>query len=90
MFGNFDFLIKYLLCQNTSNYYRRSLVLLVGHLLINQSLYQEILLLQKFNDISGKVVKPKKISLQPQKKNEAVFLIFNVNCLWILASKIGN
>ena len=29
----------------------------------NQSLYHEILLLQKFNDISGKVLKPKKISL---------------------------
>ena len=28
--------------------------------LINQSLYQEILLLQKFNDIGGKVLKPKK------------------------------
>ena len=35
--------------------------------LLNQSLYQEMLLLQKFNDISGKVLKPKKISLQPQK-----------------------
>ena len=42
--------------------------------LINQSLYQEILLLQKFIDISGKVLKLKKI--QPptsEKKNEAVF-----------------
>ena len=28
--------------------------------LIKQSLYQEIILLQKFNDISGKVLKPKK------------------------------
>ena len=28
--------------------------------LINHSLYQEILLLQKFNDIGGKVLKPKK------------------------------
>jgi hypothetical protein len=34
----------------------------------NHSLYHEILLLQKFNDILGKVFKPKKISLQPQKK----------------------
>ena len=40
--------------------------------LINLSLYHEILLLQKFNGISGKVLKPKQISLQPQKKNEAV------------------
>ena len=47
--------------------------------LINQSLYQEILLLQKFIDISGKVLKLKKI--QPptsEKKNEAVFYFFEV------------
>ena len=31
----------------------------------NQSLYHEILPLQKFNDISGKVLKPKKINLDP-------------------------
>ena len=40
----------------------------------NQLLYHEILLLQKFNDISGKVLKPKKN--QPptsENKNEAVF-----------------
>ena len=38
----------------------------------NHSLYHEILLLQKFNDISGKVLKPKK---QPptSEKNEALF-----------------
>ena len=41
--------------------------------LINLSLYHEILLLQKFNDTGGKVLKPKKISLQPQKKNEAMY-----------------
>ena len=44
---------------------------------INQSFYQEILLLQKFNDIGGKVLKPKKI--QPptsKKKNEEVFFVF--------------
>ena len=41
--------------------------------LINQSLYQEILLLKTFNDIGGKVLKPKLISLRPQKKNEADF-----------------
>ena len=29
--------------------------------LINQSIYQEMQLLQKFNDIGGKVLKPKKI-----------------------------
>ena len=45
--------------------------------LINQSLYQKMLLLQKFNDIGGKVLKPTKFSLQPQKKkNEAVFHFF--------------
>ena len=46
---------------------------LVPQRLINLSLYHEILLLQKFNDTGGKVLKPKKISLQPQKKNEAVY-----------------
>ena len=46
--------------------------------LINLSLYHEIPLLQKFNDTSGKVLKPKKISLQPQKKNEAVY-----DCVWL-------
>ena len=39
----------------------------------NQSLYHEILLLQKFNDTGGKVLKPKKISLQPQKKMRPFF-----------------
>ena len=45
----------------------------------NQSLYHKILLLQKFNYPLGKVLKPKKI--QPptsEKKNEAVFLFFNI------------
>ena len=37
--------------------------------LIHQSLYQEILLLQKFNDIEGKVVKPKKKSTSNLRKN---------------------
>ena len=32
-----------------------------------------MLLLPKFNDIGGKALEPKKISLQPQKKNEAVY-----------------
>ena len=36
--------------------------------LINQSFYQEILLLQKFNDIGGKVLKPKKNSASNLKK----------------------
>ena len=45
----------------------------VSQRLINQSLYQEILLLQKFNDIGGKVLKSKKISLQPQKKVRPFF-----------------
>ena len=35
----------------------------------NQSLYHKILLLQKFNDISGKVLKPKKIQPPTSKKN---------------------
>ena len=62
-----------------SNYYRRSLVLLasVFQRLINQSLYQEILLLQKFSDISGKVLKPKKKSASNlRKKNWGRFLFF--------------
>ena len=37
--------------------------------LINLSLYQEMLLLQKFNDIGGKVLKPKKIQPPTSKKN---------------------
>jgi hypothetical protein len=36
--------------------------------LINQSLYQEMLLLKKFNDIGGKVLKPKKIQPPTSKK----------------------
>jgi hypothetical protein len=39
----------------------------------NQSLYNKILLLQKFNNTLGKVLKPKKISLQPQKKMRPFF-----------------
>ena len=34
----------------------------------NQSLYHKIVLLQKFNDISGKVLKPKKIQPPTSKK----------------------
>ena len=45
-----------------SNYYSSSR-------LINQSLYQEMLLLQKFNDIGGKILKPKKIQPPTSKKN---------------------
>ena len=46
---------------------------MLGHLYLKGSktthfTYHEILLLQKFNDIWGKVLKPKKISLQTQKK----------------------
>ena len=44
--------------------------------LINQSLYQEILLLQKFNDILGKVLKPKRNQPPTSEKNEAVFYLF--------------
>ena len=36
--------------------------------LINQSFYQEILLLQKFNDIGRKVLKPKEIQPPTSKK----------------------
>ena len=36
--------------------------------LINQSFYQEILLLQTFNDIGGKVLKPEKNSASNLKK----------------------
>ena len=43
----------------------------------NHSLYHKILLLQKFNDISGKVLKPKKIQPPTSKKKiEAVFHFF--------------
>ena len=44
--------------------------------LINLSLYHEILLLQKFNDILGKVLKPKKIQPLTSKKMR-LFLFFN-------------
>ena len=44
--------------------------------LINQSFYQEILLLQKFNDIGGKVLKPKKNSASNLKKKLRPFFIF--------------
>ena len=44
---------------------------------MNQSLYQEMLLLQMFNDIEGKVLKPKKNSASNLKKKiEAVFHFF--------------
>ena len=48
--------------------------------LINLSLYHEILLLQKFNDTGGKVLKPKKSASNLRKKMRP-FLIFNVNSL---------
>ena len=46
----------------------------VSQRLINQALYRVILLLQKFNDIGGKVLK-----LPTSEKNEALFLVLNVN-----------
>ena len=53
-----------------------------------QSLYQEIILLQKFNDILGKVLKPKKkISLQPQKKKLRPFFFFHFLKIGISTSK---
>ena len=64
-------LLSYLTTIGGPWYFDRAVV---PQRLINQSLYQEILLLQKFIDISGKVLKLKKI--QPptsEKKNEAVF-----------------
>ena len=64
-------------CFYIFNYYRRSLVLCrasVPQRLINQSFYQEILRLQKFNDIGGKVLKPKKI--RPPTSKKAVFYLF--------------
>ena len=44
--------------------------------LINQSLYQEILLLQKFNGIEGKVLKPKKNQPPTSEKKMRPFFIF--------------
>jgi hypothetical protein len=41
--------------------------------LITQSIYHEIILLQKFNDIGGKVLKPKKNQPPTSEKNEAIF-----------------
>ena len=47
--------------------------------LINQSLYQEILLLQKFNSISGKVLKPpKKSAFNLRKKMWLSFTSFKL------------
>jgi hypothetical protein len=48
--------------------------------LINQSLYQEILLLQKFNDIGGKVLKPKKNQPPTSKKKADFYLFFKLGC----------
>ena len=69
------FLVWYLNTIGGRWYFGRVLVPLK---LKNQSLYHKILLLQKFNDTGGKVLKPKKISLHPQKKNEAVS-----DCVWL-------
>ena len=44
--------------------------------LINQSLYQEILHLQKFNYVLGKVLKPKKKSASNLKKKMRPFFSF--------------
>ena len=43
----------------------------------NQSLYNKILLLQKFNYTLGKVLKPKKNQPPTSEKNEAIFLVFD-------------
>ena len=50
--------------------------------LINQSLYQEMLLLQKFNDIGGKDLKPKKIQPPTSKKKMRPFFIFFIFLDW--------
>ena len=71
----FTVIWRYLNTIGACWYFERVLVPLR---LKNQSLYHKILLLQKFNDKWGKVLKPKKISLQPQKKNEAVY-----DCVWL-------
>ena len=83
----FYWLLHYVLTPYTSmyisNYYSRSLVfgrVVVPQRLINLSLYHEILLLQKFNNISGKVLKPKKFSLQPQKKTRPCMIVSD--CVW--------
>ena len=55
--------------------------------LISQSLYKEIILLQKLLDIGGKVLNPQKISLQPQKKKWGRFLALSVNCFGDLGLK---
>ena len=56
---------KYLTTIGGPWYFDRAVVF---QRLINQSFYQEILLLQKFNDIGGKVLKPKKIQPPTSKK----------------------
>ena len=43
--------------------------------LLNQSLYQEMLRLQKFNDIGGKVLKPNKNQPPTSRKNQAVLFL---------------
>ena len=45
-----------------------------GRVVVPQRLIN-LSLLQKFNDTGGKVLKPKKISFQPQKKNMRPFFI---------------
>ena len=75
-------------CFCSRLYGRRSLELLVGSFVLqrpkNQSLYHEILFLQKFNDRRGKVLKPKK-SLQHKKKMRPFFISLIVSdCMvWI-------
>ena len=76
--------VLYVILGHFFRWYRRSLVLLpfgrasVPQRLLNQSLYQEILILQKFNDIGGKVLKPKKNSASNLKKIKwGRFLFFN-------------
>ena len=55
--------------------------------LINLSLYQEILLLQKFNDIGGKVLKPKKSASNLRKKMRPCMIVSDcTDCIKNLGS----
>ena len=68
------YLLSYLTTIADPWYFDRAFVF---QRLLNQSLYQEIILLQKFIDISGKVLKPKKIQPPTSKKKLRPFFIFS-------------
>ena len=63
--------------------------------LINQSFYQEIILLQKFIDLLGKVLKPKKKSASNLRNKCGHFLFllnwdFNLEKVFVPTSKMSN